>query len=424
MFNMTEAMSFINSFDKLGKPVSDLNRIAALLDILGNPQDKLRFIHVAGTNGKGSVSEMCSQILITSGYRVGLFTSPYILVYSDRIRINGENIPDTELCDIAEYVNEKIDKLEYKSHFSQFEITTVIAFLYFLKQHCDIVVLETGIGGRLDSTNVIKTTILSIITSISYDHTKILGDSLEKIAYQKAGIIKRKVPCVVSANNSTEVVEVIKSYAYQMQSSVIIPEYDYVTIVRSDEMGSEFEYKGIFYRLKLCGVHQIINAVSVIEAMKIVNMSGFKVDISGIQAGLLKAKMLARVEIISSDPLIILDGSHNPAGLRAMADVIRKKNPSQVIAIIGMMKGKDVKASVAEISPVITDFICVDGYNPNELEAEELVKIIKSNGKNAFAINDVNLAILTAKDIVTRNGLLLICGSLYLASEARKYLIE
>jgi len=424
MFDFDNAMAFINGFDKLGKPIKDLNRISALLKFFHNPQDKLKFIHITGTNGKGSAAEMCSQILIKAGYRVGLFTSPFIVEYTDRIRINGQNIPKNELCEIASYVKETISNIEYQSDFSQFEITTTIAFIYFARIQCDIVVLETGIGGLLDATNVILSPIVSIITSISYDHTSILGETLEEIAAQKAGIIKKNCSCIISANNPKEVVSVIKNVANKMKSELLMPCYDMVYNISTSVNGSKFIYKCNNYILRMAGEHQIINALSVIEAMNFVQRAGFFITNSHIKDGIESSRVFARAEILSNQPLVILDGAHNQSGMKALADIVKTANCPSCVAVIGMLKDKNALASLKEIAPFVSEFICVEGFHPNEVCAGELVKILNSLGKNAFAIYDINLALIEAKNLISEDGLLLICGSLYLSSLARKIYLK
>lgn len=423
MITFDEAMTYINSFDRLGKPVSDLNRMVALLSLLGDPQKDLKFIHIAGTNGKGSVAQMCSDILINAGYRVGTFTSPFMVEYSDRIRVNNENIKSGCLCETIAYVKKIVDKIEYKSFFSQFEISTAIAFLYFRNMRCDIVVLETGIGGKLDATNVIKSPIVSIITSISHDHDKILGDTLKEIANQKAGIIKPKCPCVLSAKNPTEVIHVIENACNNNKSELVIPNCNKFSMLSSKITGSEFLYKAKSYKIRMSGEHQIINALTVIEAMEFVNKSGFLVTYTNIYEGLKKSMVFARGEILANNPLIILDGAHNPAGMNALANILSKVEYKYSIAVVGMQKDKNAKLALKEIAPYITDFVCVDGFSENAMPAEELVRIIKSLGKKAFSVYDVRLAITEAKEFIKDGDLLLICGSLYLASTARKIYI-
>ncbi|MDE5937154.1 MAG: bifunctional tetrahydrofolate synthase/dihydrofolate synthase, partial [Ruminococcus sp.] len=219
--NFNECMEFVNSFSKSGKPVTDLSRARELMRLVGNPEKRLDFIHVAGTNGKGSTVEYISNALIYSGYKVGQFTSPFVLHYTDRIRINGKEIDEKSFCKICEFVKERIDNQPY----SQFEITMAIAMWWFDMEVCDIVVLEAGIGGLLDCTNIIQSPVLSVITSISLDHTAILGDTIEKIAVQKAGIIKENSAVVLSVDNKKSVVDVVKNKAHEKNCGFIMPSY-------------------------------------------------------------------------------------------------------------------------------------------------------------------------------------------------------
>ncbi len=424
MINFDEAMSFINSFDRLGKPVSDLNRMTALLSLLGNPHKHLKFIHIAGTNGKGSVAQMCSEILIDAGYRVGLFTSPYIIDYTDRIKVGNNNIPEKSLCEIVEQVKKVTDSVEYRESFSQFEITNAIAFLYYRKIHCDIVVLEVGIGGRLDSTNVITAPLVSIITSISYDHTAILGETLKDIAFHKAGIIKKGCPCVLSVNNPQEVVEVIQKEALHKISMLMIPDNKKLRVIHSGIMGSDIFYDGKPYRIKMSGEHQIINALSVIEAMNILIKKGMCISYRNIFNGIKSAVVPARAEVLSTEPIIILDGAHNQAGMSSLGSILSKIDCTPKIAVIGMVRDKNARESIKQILPYISEFICVDGFAANAVPAGELADIIKSLGKNAFEVYDIDYAISEAKEIINDAGLLVICGSLYLASTARKIYLK
>lgn len=422
--NINEALAYISGFDRLGKPVTDLNRMIALLTLLGNPHKDLKYIHIAGTNGKGSVAEMCSEILVHAGYRVGKFISPYITHYCDRIQVNNENINFDSLCEIVSHVKIVLEDIEYKTSFSQFEISTAIAFIYFKKMRCDVVVLETGIGGRLDCTNVIESPLVSIITSISHDHDKILGFTLKEVAYHKSGIIKKKSPCVLSANNTDEVVDIVKRQCEQCLSPLVIPEINNLHVFKSDILGSDFYYNSHSYSLKMSGSHQILNATAVIEAMKFICDQGFSISYDDIYSGINSARVQARGEVLSQNPLIILDGAHNPAGMRSLTDIIKKADKKQCIAIIGMIKEKNIEESISQLAPFVSDFICVDGFAPNAVPAEELVRVIKSFNKNAFSVYDIDLAVKEAVSLVNDNGLLVICGSLFLASVARKIFVE
>lgn len=422
--NINEAMEYITSFDRLGKPVTDLNRMIALLSLLGNPHKDLKYIHIAGTNGKGSVAQMCNDILIHAGYRVGMYTSPYMTHYSDRIKFNNENIDLDCLCGITEHIISVLKNVEYKSNFSQFEISTAIAFIYFKKMRCDVVVLETGIGGRLDCTNVIKAPIVSIITSISHDHNQILGSTLTEVASHKAGIIKKNSPCVLSANNPDEVVDIVKNQCEFCHSQLVIPELTNLHVFKSDILGSEFYYNGNSYLLKMSGCHQILNATSVIEAMKFICDDGFAISYDDIYFGINNARVPARGEVLSENPLIILDGAHNPAGMKSLTDIIKKSNKRQCIAVIGMVKDKNVRESISQIIPYVSDFICVEGFSTRAVSADDLVQVIKSFKKKAFSVYDIDLAVKEAVNLINDDGMLVICGSLFLASVARKIFVE
>ena len=409
-------MKFINSFSKKGGKVSNLNRIKGLLRAVGNPEKSLKFVHIAGTNGKGSMAQMFSEIFIDAGYKTGLFTSPYIIEYNDRIQINGQNIPDEEIEIISNEIRPIIENLEGDTDFSQFEITQIVAFLYFAKMQCDIVVLETGVGGLLDSTNVIEAPLVSVIGSVSYDHTAVLGDTLEQIAGQKAGIIKPKCPCVLSAGNDMAVIKTVREKAIEMESQLVIPNLCLCKAEKWDIFGCEFWYKGEKYVTSMGGLHQISNAITVIEAIKY-PAEKMKITLDNIKNGLKKAIIPARVEVISKTPLTILDGGHNPDGMKALSKVLETIPQCPKIAIIGMLKEKNVHNAVKELVGIVDKFICVDGFYPLEMPKQELKEIIESIGGKA-EISDLPLNELIST-IQERNpeGLTLICGSLFLASK-------
>jgi len=269
--NFSECMEYISSYDRKGRRISDLSRARALMDLVGNPQDSLKFIHIAGTNGKGSMAQMFSEILTAEGYKTGLFTSPFLIEYSDRIRINGENIPKDRLCETVEKLKPLLESCELRNDFSQFEITQAIAFSYFLHEKCDVVVLETGLGGLVDCTNVIKNPLVTVIGSVSYDHTAILGETLEEIATQKAGIIKKNCPCILSAGNDMRVVRTVREYAMAMESQLCIPNLSLLKVLQMGITGSVFSYKGAEYEISMQGLHQVSNAITVLDGIKFVS---------------------------------------------------------------------------------------------------------------------------------------------------------
>ena len=420
--NSTErsGIEFINSFSHSGKPVKDLGRIRRLLSALGDPQNDLRFVHVAGTNGKGSVCEMLSRIFINAGLKTGCFTSPYIVHYNDRIRINGEDIADDELDEIAQQVKKKAELSPDRQDFSQFEISQAIAFLYFAKHNCSIVVLETGLGGLLDCTNVIASPLLTVITTIDLDHTAILGDTIAEIAAQKAGIIKPGVPCVLSPYNPQEAVDTVTSTALQKHSKLIIPDTSRLRVKRSDEAGSEFEYKGRNYTLSMGGRHQIKNALSVIEGSEILKEK-LRLSDEDICLGISQAVLPARVEVLCSSPLTILDGAHNPDGLGALSGVL-EGCAKKCFALIGMCADKNIDEAVKKLIPYVDRFYTVDGFSDRAISKSELALRINSLGGKAQECSMPIGEQIKALQAANAEGITLICGSLYLAALVKNQL--
>ena len=410
-------MEFINAFTHSGKPVKDLSRIKRLLAALGDPQNSLRFVHIAGTNGKGSTAEMFSRIFIDAGLKTGCFTSPFIIRYNDRIRVDGKDIPDSDLSRIAEKVRTVVDESPDRMDLSQFEITQAIAFLYFAQQKCDIVVLETGLGGLLDCTNIITTPLLTVIATIDLDHTAILGDTIAQIAAQKAGIIKPNVPCVLSANNPRDAVNVVTQAAEKNPSALVIPDIESVLVKRLDCFGAGFDYKGKSYTLSMGGAHQITNALSVIEGCELLKQTLALTDES-ITRGIAQAVLPARVEILCTSPLTILDGAHNPDGLSALAKVLDGCG-KRCFALIGMCRDKNIDSAVQKLIPYVDTFYTVDGFSERALDRTDLAqKIISLGGKAQPCGLPIDVQI-KALQKAHPNDITLICGSLYLAAQIK-----
>lgn len=415
--SQNSGMEFINAFTHSGKPVKDLSRIKRLLAALGDPQNSLRFVHIAGTNGKGSTAEMFSRIFIDAGLKTGCFTSPFIIRYNDRIRVGGKDIPSSDLSRIAEKVRTAVDTLPDSADLSQFEITQAIAFLYFVQQKCDIVVLETGLGGLLDCTNVITTPLLTVITTIDLDHTAILGDTIAQIAAQKAGIIKPNVPCVLSANNPRDAVNVVTQAAEKNHSALVIPDIESVLVKRLDCFGAGFDYKGKSYTLSMGGAHQITNALSVIEGCELLKQTLALTDES-ITRGIAQAVLPARVEILCTSPLTILDGAHNPDGLSALAKVLDGCG-KRCFALIGMCRDKNIDSAVQKLIPYVDTFYTVDGFSERALDRTALAqKIISLGGKAQPCGLPIDVQI-KALQKAHPNDITLICGSLYLAAQLK-----
>lgn len=401
---------FINSFTKGGKPVSDLSRIKGLLNALGNPEKKLRFIHIAGTNGKGSTAQMFYEILLKAGVKAGIFTSPYIIDFTDRIRFMGENISRDTLEDMLPKLKSAVKGNDY----SQFEITMATAFLYYKSVGAEAIVLEAGLGGSLDSTNIITNPVLSVITSISHDHMKVLGDTLEKIALQKAGIIKRKTPCVLAYDNADEVVSVVKAAAEKQDSPLIIPQKEKLSINGDMTFGGEFLYNGKNYAISMSGEHQITNALNVIEGAEILKKY-YPITDQNIYDGIKSARVIGRCEILSSSPFVILDGCHNDGGIKALAKVL--KNVHEPTAIIGMLRDKNAENAILPLIPICKKFVTVSDFNPSAYSAKELKEIIASLGATAQVGESVEKEYQKALSGKYKNAVIL--GSLYLVAKIK-----
>ena len=414
--NYTEALEYIHSicwtFTKPG-----LERISALCEKLGNPQNGLKFVHVAGTNGKGSFCSMLESVLRHAGYKTGLFTSPYIKVFNERMQFCGENIANDELAEITEYVKPFADAMEDKP--TEFELITAIGFEYFKRKNCDVVILEAGMGGRLDSTNIINSSLLSVITGIALDHTAFLGDTPEKIAAEKAGIIKQN-GCVLFGGNSKSVEEVIKNKALEMNAEYHFADKSGLEILSSDLSGSTFNY-GSYKEVKLplLGLYQPLNAVNVLCAVELLRDKGFAVEESALRDGLLAARWPARFEIISRDPLIIFDGAHNPEGIEtATASIKRYFGDTKVAVLTGVMKDKDYNYIAGKFSEISDRAFTITPQNPRALPAEEYAKVLESKGIKATHYDSVTSALADAKAYAKSSGAPLVClGSLYMYCE-------
>lgn len=410
----TNWQNYLTTFSRLGKRAVGLNRIDALLKALGSPQKSLDFIHVTGTNGKGSVCEMLSEVFTRSGYKTGLFTSPYIVEYNDRIRINGKNIPDEALEALLPKIKAAAESTGFVSDFSQFEITQAAAFCYFSQQKCDIVILEAGLGGLLDSTNVIERNVCSVIGSVSFDHMAVLGDTIEEIAYQKAGIIKAGCPCVLSPCADARVIKVFEQTAREKGAELVIPDMGAVKRLGTGRDNS-FYFDGIKayegeYHPKMTGDHQIRNALSVIYACNFADRE-YDIGLPALRDGIENASVLGRAQIVSDSPLTIIDGGHNPDAGEALAQVLSAEGGG-FTALIGMSADKSIADYIKAVMPYVDSFICTDDFSERALEKSELAKIIASCGGRAQTAESLSSGLET----IRKAPKALICGSLFLVA--------
>ncbi len=418
--NYNEALDFIHSRLKFGSQPG-MERISALCEAFDNPQDKLKYVHVAGTNGKGSTCNMISKILEAAGYKVGLFTSPFILDFRERIQVNSEMIPKEEFAEIVEKIIPVVEDLKKKDiNPTEFEIITIAAFLYFLKAGCDVVVLEVGLGGTLDSTNIIKQSEVSVITSISMDHTDILGDTILKIAEHKCGIFKAGGHVVGYPQPDFTVERYIKEKARAAGCDYTHSDLARMRLVREEPDGSTVIYAGCTFKIPLTGKHQLYNFSTAASAVNVLKTKGWNISTKNMLDGVARLKMPARIETVSTDPLVIVDGGHNAEGFDALCLTLKTHfKDKKIIAVFGMMRDKDYMYCAEKLAPLCEKIYTTTVSNPRSLTAKELAAVLKDFGAKAKPVDDCGKAYKKALKKADENTLVLVCGSLYLASDIK-----
>lgn len=434
--NYKEAMDYISRPYLKGGEYK-LNTIKKILERLGNPQDKIKCIHIAGTNGKGSISAMTAKILEESGYKTGLYTSPYIINFEERIQINSQNIKKEDISRIITDLSIIIDEVirDGFNEPSEFEIITCLMFCYFCEQQVDYAIIEVGLGGLRDCTNVINP-ILSAIASISFDHMDILGNSIEEIALQKAGIIKENVPTILY-KQSDEVTKIIKRVCEQKNSTLTIADSD-VSIYTEDELKNIFKItdtknlgkqyfcirtkKSIYdISLNLLGIHQIKNTNVVINIAENLIEQGLKINKKSILSALDKVKWIGRLEIMKQNPLVVLDGAHNIDGITNLQKSISKYfSYKKLILITGILKDKQIDDMVKILSNLADRIITVQVNNYRSSSSDYLTDSFKKYTDSVENINDYKTAYEKALSYANEDDLVLIAGSLYLIGDLRK----
>ena len=423
--NYDESLDFINSLMKTGKKNKTEN-IKKLLNLMGNPQDKLKFIHIAGTNGKGSTVAMITSVLKSAGYKAGMYVSPHIINFRERIQINFEMITKENLAKITEKVKKYSDKLIKENiYITYFEFITAMAFQYFYEEKCDIAVIETGIGGKEDATNVINNTLVSVITSVSIDHTDILGDTLEEIAEHKCGIIKENSAVVSYPKQDKKVLDLIYKVAEDRNSLVIVPDTENIIYDKNQYCLDKtiVNYENTEIKIPFIGEHQIYNFAVVTGIVKALEKYNFKINNKNLKEGVESTSFPVRTEILRHKPLIIVDGAHNKSGAEALKNVILSFNKHTKV-IMGMFKDKDFKSAVEIISSVADEFVAVTPNYYRALPSAELVKYAEKFCKKCTKSEDVISAYENAIKESKDEEIIVICGSLYLASEIREYIIN
>lgn len=426
MNTVEEAVGFFHSLERFGVNPG-LERIRQLCELLGHPEKKCSFVHVAGTNGKGSVCTEIANILRATGFRTGLYTSPYVLNFRERIQVNNRMISGEDLTAVTEKVKYAIGILNAQGIYpTEFEAVTAAAFLHFAASGCDIVVLETGLGGRFDATNVIEKPIVSVITSISLDHVKILGNTVEEIAFEKCGIIKDRCHTVTDGANPDGALQVIRDTAKARNSFLFEarPE-DLFQIVSSDITGTLIRYRDTEMRIPFLGEHQIRNAAVALKACEVIGVSGFDITVKHIKEGLEASFIPARTEIMSKNPLVLLDGSHNDDSTLALAAVLRRCLPDKrIVAVMGMMEDKDCRKALLNLKGCFSHVIAVTPSNPRAMKAESFCTLLRQEGYSAEAENDPVEGVRKAFAMLADYDGLVVCGSLYLASDVRQELLK
>lgn len=422
----TEALEYIHSVTWKGSRPG-LERITELCSRLGHPEDSLRFIHVAGTNGKGSTCRMLASILEKAGYSVGLFTSPYIERFNERIMLNSHDISDEDLAQDTETVRVHADAMEDSP--TEFELITAIALVYYKRMKCDYVVFECGLGGRLDSTNVIKTPVLSLITGIDLDHTAILGDTIEKIAAEKAGIIKEGVP-VLFGEGEDIAADVIRRTAEEKNSPYRRTNFSGITDVASDLYGTSFRFNGRDVKIGLHGLYQTRNTATVLTAVDMLRENGIAVSEAAVEEGLAAAYWPARFEILADDPQagippVIYDGAHNPQGIAGAVENISHylapmTEDGKVVLLMGVMADKDHEKMIAMLAPLAKAVFSVTPANERSLNSVSVGHEFEAFGVHAEAADDLAEGVRAAVDFAKKEKRPLVClGSLYMYADVK-----
>lgn len=428
--NYEEALDFIHGTKKFGSKLG-LDNIRRLLNLLGNPQKDLKCIHIAGTNGKGSTSSYIANILQEAGYKVGLFTSPYLERFNERMTIDGEDIPNDILATIVEKVKEKVELMNTEENLfpTEFEIVTAVAFEYFRKEKVDYVVLEVGLGGRLDSTNVIDSSLASVITTIDMDHVDILGDTLGKIAWEKAGIIKKN-GLVISYPQKEEALEVLQKVSKEKEAELILCPMNKIKIAELNDCGAifDFEYNGNTIKnikINLLGEHQVYNATLALTAiLNLRDRDLVKISDGAIKLGMSKTKWKGRLEVLRRNPTFLIDGAHNVQGVKSLIQSLKLFKYNRLILGMGILKDKDVEHMIEILTPLADKIIITEADIFRKMAAEELAEKVEKYNENMTIEKNIEKAIDKAFEIAEKDDLILFSGSLYLIGDIRKIVLN
>ncbi len=419
-----KSLDYLYSLEKFGM-IFGLDQVERILHAIGDPHRDIQAIHIGGTNGKGSTAAMMSSILQKEGYRVGLYTSPHLIRFTERIKVNGKEIEEEEVAALTEWMIKEIREAGIVPPFTFFDFTTSMALHYFKQRMVDLAVLEVGLGGRLDSTNVVDP-LISVITNVAKDHEEHLGKSILKIAGEKAGIIKRGRP-LVTADTHPAVLRLFSKRCREKGSPFYRVGKDF-WYERAED--GDFNYEGLNRKLwsvhlNLKGSHQVINAATAIGVMEVLEELGYRVSTDAIIDGLREVEWPGRLEVVSSSPRVILDGAHNPAGALVLKESLEKEFQFQhLVLLIGIMRDKDIPSILKLLAPLADHLILTRPHMDRAAPPLLLKKILGWNGKKAEVVEDLNEAIERGLSLVGKEDLLCITGSLYTVGEAKAYFVR
>lgn len=412
---LDEALRYIHEVCWKGT-IPGLERIQALLDAMGNPERKCKFVHVTGTNGKGSTCAMVASILRKAGYKTGLYTSPYLIRFNERIQINGEQISDADICELTEYVKPFAESIFERP--TEFEMVTAIGFEYFARHKCDIVVCEVGMGGEFDATNVIPAPEAAVICNIGLDHTEVLGDTLEKIAGAKAGIIKPGCDAVLYRERPS-VEAVFEERCKALNAPLHKADFDSLHLLSHSLEGQVFDWERFHaLRLPLLGEHQLHNAAVALTTARVLQKRGWKITDAQIREGIESVRWPGRFELMRKDPMFIIDGGHNPQCIEALVRNIRDYLPGRELTVLtGVLGDKDFHCMYRDVAQYAKEFITITPANPRALTAEKLADYLRQFGKPVTACDVVADGVRLAIEHAGKDGVVLCYGSLYMIGD-------
>ena len=411
-----EALAYIDGLRWYGSRPG-LERVGALLEKLGDPQKKTKFIHIAGTNGKGSCAAMTASVLRAAGYRTGLFTSPYLFRFNERMQLDGHPIPDDTLAALVTELAPLADAME--EHPTEFEMMTALAMLWYSREQADIVVLEVGLGGRFDATNIIEAPEAAVIMNIGLDHTAVLGDTVEQIAFEKAGIIKPG--CEVVLYPQQESVEaVIRARCEALGAALHTADFSQITPEFDSLEGQVFSYRGAPAAIPLLGAHQRRNAAVVLELVEVLRARGWRIDADAVEHGLYAVSWPARFELVHEEPAFIVDGGHNPQCAETVAENLLHYFPGQRrVLLIGVLADKDYCHLTEILAPAADAWVCVTPDSERALPAAELGRELERFGRPVTVCESIPEGVSAAMDLAGADGAVCAVGSLYMAGAIR-----